>query len=416
MADHRKSFRPRRLAFGGRLLPRAAIFAASLALLAAFSSVSAQEAGLRNGAASLAAGKYDAAVRQLSATINSENASRNDAAQALYLRGNAYRKMGESARAAADLGAAIWLGLSETDRVKAMVNRGLAYQVAGLGKEGAAEIAAARKLGGSGAVDQLIAEGGGTPAEQRGNRRLQHRSAPRRIRVPPAPGRGPKHRRASTPASAARRRRRLHHPHGQRFARHMEHFGSRRVAASPEQLWRQSAHALVRLSERLVRVGTRSPAGRLRLPRAAGRSAGPARAATLRRSGSDHRLVDHHRCAGSFRRRQSARREEPLVAHVRPRRLKRRLRPNRRPRRLPAEATSFSSPPAAPKPRRRRCGNRCRARKACSAMQPQIERVEIGSFGTFYALRIGPFPDKAESQKVCNALKRNGIDCSPAEQ
>jgi hypothetical protein len=47
-------------------------------------------------------------------------------------------------------------------------------------------------------------------------------------------------------------------------------------------------------------------------------------------------------------------------------------------------------------------------------VQPQIEKVEIGSFGTFYALRIGPFPDKAESLKVCNALKRSGIDCSPA--
>ena len=45
-----------------------------------------------------------------------------------------------------------------------------------------------------------------------------------------------------------------------------------------------------------------------------------------------------------------------------------------------------------------------------------IERVEIGSFGTFYALRVGPFPDKAESLKVCNALKRSGIDCSLAEQ
>jgi len=49
-------------------------------------------------------------------------------------------------------------------------------------------------------------------------------------------------------------------------------------------------------------------------------------------------------------------------------------------------------------------------------VQPNIERVEIGSFGTFYALRIGPFPDKAESLKVCNALKRSGIDCSLAEQ
>jgi cell division septation protein DedD len=48
-----------------------------------------------------------------------------------------------------------------------------------------------------------------------------------------------------------------------------------------------------------------------------------------------------------------------------------------------------------------------------SGMGHEIDRVEIGSFGTFYALRIGPFPDKAESLKVCNALKRSGIDCSP---
>ncbi|MGA7457970.1 MAG: SPOR domain-containing protein, partial [Methyloceanibacter sp.] len=45
--------------------------------------------------------------------------------------------------------------------------------------------------------------------------------------------------------------------------------------------------------------------------------------------------------------------------------------------------------------------------------QSQIEKVEIGNFGTFWSLRIGPFPDKAESLKVCNALKRSGIDCSP---
>ena len=75
----------------------------------------AQDAGLKSGAASLAAGKYDAAVRQLSATINSDNASPGDAAKALYLRGIAYRKMGEPARAVADLGAAIWLGLPRAD-------------------------------------------------------------------------------------------------------------------------------------------------------------------------------------------------------------------------------------------------------------------------------------------------------------
>ncbi len=140
MADNRKSFRARRLAFGGRIFPRACILAAALALLTASGPLHAQDAGLKNGAASLAAGKYDAAVRQLSATINSDSAAPSDAAKALYLRGIAYRKMGEPARAVADLGAAIWLGLPQDDKIKALVNRGLAYRAAGLSKEAEAEL------------------------------------------------------------------------------------------------------------------------------------------------------------------------------------------------------------------------------------------------------------------------------------
>jgi cell division protein FtsN len=49
-----------------------------------------------------------------------------------------------------------------------------------------------------------------------------------------------------------------------------------------------------------------------------------------------------------------------------------------------------------------------------SGVSHEIEKIEIGNFGTFYSLKIGPFPDKAQSVKVCNALKRNGIDCLPA--
>ena len=158
MADHRKFFRPRRLAFGGRLVPHACFLAASLAI---FNLAQAEEAGLKNGAASLAGGKYDAAVRQFSAAINADSAAPGEAAKALYLRGIAYRKLNQPARAIADFGAAMWLGLPEGDRVKALVNRGLAYQSAGLAKEGEADIALARKSGGGG-VDQLIAEGGGS--------------------------------------------------------------------------------------------------------------------------------------------------------------------------------------------------------------------------------------------------------------
>jgi cell division septation protein DedD len=53
--------------------------------------------------------------------------------------------------------------------------------------------------------------------------------------------------------------------------------------------------------------------------------------------------------------------------------------------------------------------------QAVAGAHPEIEKVDIGNFGTFYSLKIGPFPDKAESLKVCNALKRNGVDCSLAE-
>jgi hypothetical protein len=41
----------------------------------------------------------------------------------------------------------------------------------------------------------------------------------------------------------------------------------------------------------------------------------------------------------------------------------------------------------------------------------RIERTTMGDLGTFYRLQIGPFQDKAESTKLCNALKRSGVDC-----
>ncbi len=69
MADHRTPFRPRRLAIGMALVLLGAI------------SAHAQEAGLKNGAAALNAGKYDNAVRLLSATVNSEGAAPSEAAK-----------------------------------------------------------------------------------------------------------------------------------------------------------------------------------------------------------------------------------------------------------------------------------------------------------------------------------------------
>jgi cell division septation protein DedD len=46
-----------------------------------------------------------------------------------------------------------------------------------------------------------------------------------------------------------------------------------------------------------------------------------------------------------------------------------------------------------------------------ASLQPRVEKTDMGNLGTFYRLQIGPFPDKAESLKLCNALKRSGVDC-----
>ena len=275
MADNRKGFRPRRLAFGGRSFPCACSLAAALAIGAgAIGPASAEDAGLKNGAASLSAGKYDAAVRQLSSTINSDNATPADAARALYLRGLAYRKLGDSARAIADLGAAIWLGLPEPDKVKAFVNRGLAYKSAGLAREGDAEFASARKIDGS-AADTLIAEGGRRRGRGR-RRRILDRSA----------SRGGRRRATAGPQRSGR----AADPHRRRFAHRVEHLGRRRTAIEQRQQ-RQPPHALVRLGDRFLirtRAAARGRSG------AAGDTAAEAGGAPTLGCRGELELVDDH--------------------------------------------------------------------------------------------------------------------------
>ena len=233
MADQRKTFRPRRVVFG-------ASFMLVVSLLPAF----AEDAGLKNGAASLAAGKYDNAVRMLSSTINADNASPGEAAKALYLRGIAYRKLGQPSRAIADLGAAIFLGLPDQDRVSALVNRGLAYQAAGLSTQGDAEIAQARKAGGSSRVDQLIAEGGGAPQG------VESIAAFSTSVTPDAQGYGAN---AEASGSAARRHRDAD-PNRQCF-RTVDDDGQRRNGRKLQQ--RQSCEPLVRLIDQLDRPSSR---------------------------------------------------------------------------------------------------------------------------------------------------------------
>lgn len=433
MADQRKTFRPRRLVLG-----------AAFVLVASLLPALAEDSGLKNGAAALSAGKYDNAVRMLSSTINSDNASPGDAARALYLRGIAYRKLGQPARAVSDLGAAMFLGLPEDDRVKALVNRGLAYQAAGLSTQGEAEIAQARKVGGSGAVDQLIAEGGGTPAgaasvaafstsvtpEQQGYGSNAQAAA---AATSDAPAR-------TASASGQWTTTANGEPGGESASsgnRVSRWWGSLTGSSSSEQAaasapaesaapslskppaapstgWgaqTQSGEAVVAAApppapstgwgaQTQQTANTTVPASPPPAPSSPPRA--PSSGWGAQTQGGDTVVAsDATPSQSRFSRWFSRTAEADQAAPPTP---------------APATggrggfqlqlANSRSEAEAQALWKQVSSANAGLAGKS-----PAIEKVDIGSFGTFYSLKAGPFPDKAESTKVCNALKRSGVDC-----
>jgi hypothetical protein len=430
MADQRKSFRARRLAFGGRLV----LCLLAAAVVACAVTARAQEAGLKNGAASLAAGKYSDAVRQLSATINSEAASPGEAAKALYLRGIAYRKLGEPARAAADLGAAVWLGLPEPDRVKALVNRGLAYRAAGLSKEAETELASARKVGGNSEVDKLIAEGGVSTESAASLATVSTEVRP--------PGQASASNEGSSWFSLSRFRR------GQTAA----------PAPQPEPAPTRTASASPQWTTTTSKPGEASTPSEAEAPGAWSTSVAsdqPSNTTTATRSGN--RLT---RWFGSVSDSAPAPQAAPAPQPAPATQTAAATPPPSAP---PAAASSSWStttenaaagagstekksswrifgrsaeaepeaPPSAQAPaasggyKLQLANSRSEGEanalwkqiaqsQGLSGVSHEIEKIEIGNFGTFYSLKVGPFPDKAQSVKVCNALKRNGIDCLPA--
>lgn len=424
MADHRKFFRPRRLAFGGRRVPHACFLAIYLAL---FNLAYAEDAGLKNGATSLAAGKYDAAVRQFSATISADNVAPPEAAKALYLRGIAYRKLNQPSRAIADFGAAMWLGLPEGDRVKALVNRGLAYQSAGLAKEGEADIALARKSG-SGEVDQLIAEGGGsaedaawiaafstsvTPGSQGAN--AQAAAAPAvetPARTASASGQWTTTASAETAEGASS---------GSRVSRW---WGSLTGSSSTEQ---PAASASAETA-----APTSAPPKPPSAP-STGWGAQTQQTASATVPTSPPPATSSSPKAPSTGWGAQTQGGETVVASDASPSQSRWSRWFSR----SAEAEAPTSPAAAAAAPATPSGGGFQLQLATSrseaeaqalwkkvssenqevaGAQPVIEKVDIGNFGTFYSLKVGPFPDKAESLKVCNALKRNAVDCSLVTQ
>ena len=393
MADHRQELRPRRPCSGRLTVPRVLTHFALLAglgLWLAGPALAQDSAALKSGAASLEAGKYDTAARQLTAAVNAENNSAATAARALYLRGIANRKLGQPSRAIADLGAAIWLGLAGADRTKALVNRGLAYRAAGLGTQSAAEIALARKSGSSGEVDKLLAEDGG-PAPDAGA--VTAFSTEVRSGDDDGGGSSP----FAGPAPAA---------------------PTQRTAAAPASAPPGKPAETGSWSTSVDNASAPAPSGGNRLTRWFSSVTGPSdapepppTAATETASSQPAPTTGWAPQAESQAKTRTADATPSATAtsgswttQV-------------------AEATPTAAPAASGSYRLQLTPTRSEAEAKAlwkkvsaanpelSGKQPSIEKTDIGNLGTFYRLQVGPFPDKAASLKLCNSLKRSGVDC-----
>jgi hypothetical protein len=377
--------------------------------LAAAMPLEAQESGgaLSSAAAALNSGKYDSAVKQLSSAINSDKISPAEAAKALYLRGIAYRKLNQHSRSIADLGAAMWLGLPPADRLKAQVNRGLAYRAAGLSAEGDAEIAAARKSDQGGDVDRLIAENGGAGGDTTAIAAFSTEvhtgdqgsaSAPTSPKPEPMPNfnttvtggdkqplppaqtadassrsptsvvngdqpqsparQGPVAAPGSWSTSTSDAASEAPSSGGNRVSRWFNSLTTSSGDQAPPPPASSGAPASA--------PGPASPAPRAPSAPSAGWDASTQIVTADARpaSGAD---------SGSYRLQLTSSRSE-------------------------ADAKELWQKVVSQNP-------------GLAGRDPDIQKTDIGGLGVFYRLQIGPFPDKAESLKLCNALKRSGVDC-----
>lgn len=427
MADHRKSFRPRRLGHDGRHLPRGRFFGAALALLGALvlapGPVFSQEIGLTRGEASLDAGQYEAAVRQLSATVNDSKSTLAQASKALYLRGIAYRKLGMAGRAVSDLGAAVWLGLSPSDKARALVNKGLAYRAAGLASQADAALAEARKASGAGEVDRLIAKDGSTAvASSSASSDVLGGSTGESVWdrvVPSMPSFGSSSPSTPPPAPAAEEAPPADSPPPTQTAEAAPSTGWN--AEVQDESAQPSGNAVSRWFGSLAGDSAPAPPP----PPVAANPVPPPAAATETRTTTASRTTSASRTAAAAPPSAASWAEntqtEAAVSDSEGGTAVGRWF-SRQTSSAPAPVPAARQPSAGYTVQLANSRSKAEAdalwKKAqgsnaqLASAGARIEEVNIGSFGTFYSVKIGPFPSESEGSKVCNALKRGGTDCS----
>ncbi|HUU25027.1 MAG TPA: SPOR domain-containing protein [Methyloceanibacter sp.] len=350
------------------------------------------------------------AARQLSATVNDKDSTTDEAAKALYLRGIAYRKLGQPARAISDLGAAVWLGLGSSEKVRALVNKGLAYRAVGLSRQADGALSQARSASSAGEVDRLIAKDGSTAVASAGSVEDVSTSGSVWDRLVPsfgssssddAPTPSPEPEAAPTQQStqtaaapssgwSAEVSEESAESGGNSVSRW---FGSLTGDSAP------APSATNPIPAPTTTTASRGTTTAERTPTAPRTAAAPPSAASWAANTETQKIASEGdgTAVGRWFSRQTS--SEPGASPA--------ASAAQGPGYTVQLANSRSKAEAEALWKKARGSN-----SQLASASSRIEKVDIGSFGTFYSVKIGPFASQAESSKVCNALKRGGTDCS----
>lgn len=303
------------------------------------------------------------AVGAFSSALSSGGLDTAGTARALYYRGLAYRKQGQTALAITDLTNALWLknGLSETERADALSNRAAAYKTAGIADPGAPQTEARPAATAAAAVPAPSAASEAPP--------------PAATAV------------AATPATET--------PAASDSANPLSGIGnffgnlfSGTASSSPDPATQQASPAALP-SDDLTTAST-------------GNSVATSSWSSATQVGGAAEVASS--ATKSKRQRTAALRQAPVKTDAAP--------------------VAQAAPPLKGKYKLQLAAVRSRAEAEQLAQRfaaeyggkiggrtPVIEEAVFGNMGTFYRVNIGPYASASEPDKLCGTVRGSGFDC-----
>ncbi len=361
------------------------------------------------GIKSYEAGKMPDAISKLTGALGGGGLSSKDMAKALYYRGLAYRRQSKPARAIADLNSAVWLrgGLSEKERADALSNRAEAYKEAGLRDPGYVPGGAAPSK-----TPSAVAGGGGASATQAPSSPAPERSVKPNVAGTP-PASNDSWQTATNPGSAATGA----VPASPAPSTSGGSTSSNSPVASITNFFSGVFGGGSSSSANSTSSGTQAAPSTPAPPPASAVSAWNSNTSVSGGGGAQPQAKPVAQAAPAEANTKVARAPAPAAAAA------------------PAPAVKSASPPPAAKTQREPTAPKGKfsvqvasKRSAAEANQvvsqlavehsaqlggrmPYVKEAVIGSMGTFYQVRVGPFANKTEAIRSCKPLRAKGYDC-----